>query len=166
MCTTYFSLNKIKRKKTRGRWTTSLTWETFLAIKKVEKVMFIQAGLFRVFIFYFHFVICLPKMSWHLLNKLDSPSHKDALCQVLLILVHLLRRRIFFLNLSTYFRYYFPMAYLSISFTQEFLVPGLVEIGSVVRRRRFKFEKFTDRQKTGDQKSPAELKIQVDINGK
>ena len=40
------------------------------------------------------------------LNKLDSPSPKDALCKVWLKLAHWFWRRRFFLILSMYFRYF------------------------------------------------------------
>ena len=54
----------------------------------------------------------LIKITWFfILNKLESPSPKDALCQVWLILAQWFWRRRFFnfVNVFSLFRYYLPL---------------------------------------------------------
>ena len=81
------------------------------------------------------------------LNKLESSSPKDALCQVWLKLAQWFLRRWFlhFVNLCSLFRNYLPMekggAHLFeqtwIPFTLGCIVPSLVEIGRVVLDKKF-----------------------------
>ena len=104
------------------------------------------------------------------LNKLESPSPKNALCQVWMKLEQWIWRRRFFVV----FNVFFTISQLSplwegrgpsveqswIPFTQGYFVPSLVEIGP------WKCEKITDgwtdrRRTTADQKSSLELSAQV-----
>ena len=80
------------------------------------------------------------------LNNLESPSPQDALCQVGLKLAHAVRfwRRRFlnYVNVFSLFRNYLPFekgGALQFFFIQGCFVPSLVEIGSVVREKIFKF---------------------------
>ena len=78
-------------------------------------------------------------------NKLESPSSKNALCQVWLKLAQWFWRRGFFnvVNMFLLFCNYLPMEkswalHLNKleSFTQEYFVSSLVEIGSVVLEKK------------------------------
>ena len=78
-------------------------------------------------------------------NKIDSPSPKDALCQVWLKLVHWFWRRKFlnFVNVFSLFRNYLPMEnggtlYLNKPAfpSPKDILPSLVEIGSVVLEKK------------------------------
>ena len=98
------------------------------------------------------------------LNKLETPSPKDALCQVWLKLAQWLWRRRFLIS-SKYFRYfrnYLPLEkggslYLnkleSLS-PKDALCQFWLKLAQWFWTRRWKCEKFTDgRRTTGDQKS-------------
>ena len=72
-----------------------------------------------------------------LLNKLQSPSDKDALCQVWLELANLFWRRFLnFFNVFSLFRIIFPWKrtgpFIRTNFIQGCIVPSLFEIGPVV----------------------------------
>ena len=89
------------------------------------------------------------------LNKLESPSPKDAWCQVRL--AHWCWRRRFKTFLSMYFRYFvissswkrtspsFKQTW--IPFTQGYFVPSLVEIGPAVLEKKFQMWKVTEEQR-------------------
>ena len=86
------------------------------------------------------------------LNKLESSSPKDALCQVWLKLAQWFLRRRFFKVRQCIFAicYYLPLEKDGTSFqqssiliTQEYFVPTLVEIGPVVLKKKiFKLSLF------------------------
>ena len=82
----------------------------------------------------------------HHLNKLESPSTKDALCQVWLKMVQCFWRRRFlnFINVFSEFRNYLPWKRAG-SFiwnnTQGCFVPSLIEIGPVVLEKKMKMWK-------------------------
>ena len=95
------------------------------------------------------------------LNKLESPSPKDALSQVWLKLAQWFLRRRFlkFVNVFSLFPYYLPLEnnwgpsfeQTWIPFTQGYFVPSLVEFGPVVleKMKMWKVYRQTDRQTDG-----------------
>ena len=94
----------------------------------------------------FHNYLPLDKGLALYLNKLESLSPKDALCQVWLKLAQRFCGRFrSFVNVFSLFRNYLPLEkdgtfeHFSIPFTQECFVPSLVEIGLAVLERIFKF---------------------------
>ena len=118
------------------------------------------------------------------LNKLISPSHKYALCQVWLKLAQWFSRRRFFnfVNVFSLFRYYLPLEKGGVLHLNklEFPLPKdafcqvWLKLDQWFWRRRWKCEKFTDgrtdgrtdgqtdrRRTKGDQKSSLELSAQV-----
>ena len=80
------------------------------------------------------------------LNKLESPSPKNALCQVWLKLAQWFLRTRFlkFVNVFSLFRYYLPLEkglgpsfeQTWISFTQGCIVPNLIEINLAVLEKK------------------------------
>ena len=76
------------------------------------------------------------------LNKLESPSPKDALCQVWLKLAQWFWRKRFlnFVNVFSLLRIISPWKkagpFIWIPFTQGFVVPSFVKIGSVVLEKK------------------------------
>ena len=87
--------------KTKGPWATSLTWET-------NEYIFLKfANIFSLFCYY----LPLEKGEALHLNKLESPSSKDTLCQVWLKLTHWFWRRKFlkFINVFSLFHNYLPL---------------------------------------------------------
>ena len=112
----------------------------------VLKKIFIDVSVFSLFRYY----LPLEKgMALHS-NKLESPSPKNALCQVWLILVLWFFRRRFlkFVNVFPLFHYYLPLEKGMASIwtnlnliTQECFVPNLVEICPVVLERKMKMWK-------------------------
>ena len=113
-----------------------------------------------------------PSLYW---NKLESPAPKDALCQALLKLAHwFLRRRFSFkVNVVSLFRYYFPfengwilqLNKLESSPPKYAFCQVCLKLAHCLWRRRWKCEKFTDRQTdrhtTGDQNCLLELSAQA-----
>ena len=118
------------------------------------------------------------------LNKLESPSTKNALCQVWLKLAQWFWRRRFlnFVNVFSLFRNYLPLEKggalhlnkLESPPPKDVLCQVWLKLAQWFWRRRWKCEKFTDRQMdgrtdgrtdrrrtTGDQKSSLELSAQV-----
>ena len=80
------------------------------------------------------------------LNEHESPSSKDALCQIQLKLAQWFWRKYFFnfVNVFLLFRHYLPLEKggalylnkLEFPFIQGCIVPDLVEIGSVVLEKK------------------------------
>ena len=90
--------------KTRGPWATTLTWENFL---KIDKHVWLLQCRFREE--KTHYLLYENWMVLHL-NKLESPSPKDALWHVWLKLVQwFLGRFLNFKNVFLLFRYYLPL---------------------------------------------------------
>ena len=119
-----------------------------------------------------------------LLNKVEFPSPKDALCQVWLKLAQWFWRRRFLkvVNLFLKFPNYLPFGKgvalhlnkLEFSWPRDTLCQVWLKLAQWFWRRRWKCEKFTDRQTDGrtngrtdrrlttvDQKSSLELSAQV-----
>ena len=114
------------------------------------------------------------------LNKLESPTPKDALWQVWLKLAHRFWRRRFFnfINVFSLFRNYLPLEEgralhlnkLESASPKDAFCQVWLKLALWFWRRRWKCEKFTDgqtdrrmdrRRTTGDQKSSLELSAQV-----
>ena len=119
-------------------------------------------------------LLSLWELNGSSLNKFESHSPKDALCQVWLKLAKWFRRRRFlnFVNVFSLFRNYLSLLkgrtlHLNkLESPSPNFVPSLDEIGQWFLRRRWKCEKFTDgrtdgRRTSGDQKSSLELLAQV-----
>ena len=108
-------------------------------------------------------------------TNLKTPSHKDALCQVWLKLAQWFWRRRFlnFVNVFSLFHYYLPLEKSGALHLNKLESPShrdtLCQVWLILAqwfwRRRWKCEKFTDRQTDtwtiGDQKSSLELSAQV-----
>ena len=100
------------------------------------------------------------------LNKLESPSPRNTLCQVWLKMAQCMVLEKIFKScqiLSPLGRAW-PFIWINfIPFTQGYFVPSLVEIGPVVLEKKMKMKVYrrTDRRTTGDQKSSLELPVQV-----
>ena len=92
-----------------------------------------------------NFLLLAESVALHL-NKLESPSPKDALCQVWLKLDQWFWRRRFlnFVNVFSLFRNYLPLEQTWIPFTQGCFVPSLIEIGPVVLEKKMKMWKVYD----------------------
>ena len=107
------------------------------------------------------------------LNKLESPSPKDALCQVWFKLAKWFWRRRFLniFNIFYSFRYYLPLEKGVALHLNKLESPPLkdalcqvwFEIGPVVLEKKLKMCK---RQTRGDQKSSLELSAQVSEKGR
>ena len=104
------------------------------------------------------------------LNKFESHSPKDALCQVWLKLAPWFCRRRFlnFLNVfSLYHNHLFKKAValhlnkLASNSPKDSLYQVRLKLAQWFWRRRWKYEKLMDRQTAGDQKSLLELSTQV-----
>ena len=108
----------------------------------------LEKKIFKIFNIILHFRYYLPLekgVAIHL-NKLKSPSSKDALCQVWLKLVQWfwIRRFLNIFNIILHFRCYLPLekgVALRLSSTQGYLVQSLVEIGPVVMEKKLKMWK-------------------------
>ena len=103
----------------------------------------------------------------------ESPSHKDALCQVWLKFAQWFWRRRFlnFVNVFSLFRNYLPLEIggaLNLNKLESpspklgCFVPSLVEIGPVVLEKNIKCEKFTDRR-TDDRQSEKKAHLSFQI---
>ena len=129
-------------------------------------------------IYFCYFVIISPwkKAGALLWTKLESPSPKDALCQVWLKLDQwFLRRRFFnFVNVFLLFHNYLHLEKgealnlnkLEFPSPKDTLCQVWLKLAQWFWRRRWKCEKFTDgrtdrRRTTDDQKSSFELSAQV-----
>ena len=122
-----------------------------------------------------HYLLYENLMVLHL-YKLESPSSKDALWQVLFKLVQWFLRRKFlnFVNVFLLFRNYLPLEKgMTLHFNKlespspkDALCQVWLKLVQWFWRRQWKCEKFTDgrtdrRRTTGDQKSSLELSAQV-----
>ena len=136
-----------------------------------KKIFYTSSMYFR----YFCNNLPLEKGGVLHLNKLESPSPKDVLCQVWLKLAQWFWRWRFcqcifaISQLSPFAKGRGPSTEQTwIPFTQGWFVPSLVEIGPLVLKKKMDMWKVyrrtdgqTHRRTTGDQKSSLELSAQV-----
>ena len=124
---------------------------------------FLRRGFFNfvnVFSLFLNYLLLEKGGPLHL-NKFESPSHKDALCQVWLKLAQWFWRRRFFklnfVNVFSLFRNYLPLENggalhlnkLEFPSPKDVLCQVWLKLAQWFWRRRWKCEKFTDRRTDG-----------------
>ena len=124
-------------------------------------------NFFNVFLLFCHNLPLEKSMAlpW---NKLESPSHKDALCYIRLKLAGRLWRRFLKFVIVSPWKWVLHLIKLDqtwIPITQRHFVPVWLKLAQWFWRRKRKCEKFTDRQRD-NRRSEIQLRWAKKINAK